>query len=240
MSRFRPSLLLCAFSFLTLATTARADVVIDSFNNVGAPNPWAVTLSAPGSTTVTETGLAGVVGGVRATAITATMATSTDHVAVQVVPSPSSIFDYSSDSAADGKVSLLYNGGVGGMNADLVQGINNAITIRFLNYDFPGSTPLPVTLTVSDGTTTKTVAENYSQLSPPAGLLAFNFSDPGFSGIDFTAVKSLKFEFDPVEAADFRLNFISATSVPEPSPALLGLVALAGSFAVKRIRGRKS
>lgn len=219
-----------------LAGPAKADIVIDEFTAIGT-NPgvtWPLTHNSGTPVTLTNTettfGPGGPLGGSRVTVLTKMTATNADPIDANVLTTPGA-FDYSSATAADGSVRLTYDGNGSGLG-NLTAGGNVSIVLKFLNYDHPGSQALPVTLTASDGTNTVSVVKNLNAAAPPDQLLGWGFNE--FGAVNFAAIRSLSFSFDPVTSSDFRLDYIRA--VPEPSPALLGLLGISFAFAARKLR----
>jgi hypothetical protein len=202
-----------------------AGVIIDSFDSIAAPNPWPVELNDEGIQTVFESGLS-VLGGTRQTHIEvfAVGIPGVDFVSVNIAAG-AGLFDYNSTVEADGSVSLLYNAGGAGLNANLQSQFG--IAIEFTEFDFAGQVPMPVSITISDGTSEATHTLSLTPFGPHT--LTFTFADfANFGQIDLASVQSVLVEFHPAIGVDFRIAQIM-TVVPAPGAfALLGLAGLIG------------
>lgn len=218
-----------------------AAIVIDTFDDVDAPNPWPVTRTTVGSTVTTESPLpiANTIGGERVTTTTGDSfgIPGLDTVTTTIVPFPPSLLDYASSAGADGSLNLFYNagGGPGGLNANFSS--ETGITMDFLLFDHAGGVDMPVTVTISDGTNLATLT---NLLTAPGAQTSF-FGFAGFAGIgavDLSSIDSLNFFFDAQLAHDFRLDFLGTTTgVPEPASLLVwGMAGVVGLIIHRRRR----
>lgn len=210
------------------AFTASADagVMIDNFTTVASPSPWPVNLTAEGNQTVTESGL-NTLGGWRETFISATNIglPGVDFVDVNI-ETGTGLFGYASSSTSEGFVSLLYDAGGAGLNADFAQ--KAAIQMNFEFFDFANSNPLPITAILSDGV--NSASHTVSLTSEGAQSAMFTISDfADIALLDLASIHSIKFELDPAVSADFQISSIM-TVLPAPGAfALLGLAGLCGT-----------
>ncbi len=219
---------------LAFCGTANASVVIDSFDHVGAPDPWPVTVDQAGaSATVLETGLATVLGGVRTTTlgVQALGTARLDKVEVGVY-SPPGILSYASSILADGKLDLLYDNGPGGLNVDLSS--YAWIEIDLLAFDLASGNPMPVTITLADGASSSSLTQSVSTAGRQ--LVIFPFASFTKTGpFDFSSIDEIDVSFDPEFGADFRVGEIRSV-VPEP--ATLGLLAVGAALTTLRTKRR--
>jgi hypothetical protein len=209
----------------SISTAASAAfIVIDDFTMVGAPNPWPVTLNAPGVQVVNED-VANVLGGHRRSSITAIALAmpGLDFVQVQAFP-PGGLFDYVTSAGMHGMVELAYDG-AGAMSADFTG--QSGIMIDFALFDFANGVVMPVTVIIGDGSNTANLTVHLTTAGPQVAM--FDFAS--FSGIGTVAlsdIRSISVLFEPGEATDFRITQIF-TVVPGPgSLALLGVAGLMG------------
>ena len=206
------------------ATASAGIVVIDDFSTVDAA--WPASLSAPGSVSVDETGLA-TLGGTRSTTLEATSVGVPGIDFVQAaIAAGAGLLDYNSTVDTDGHLTLLYDGG-GALNADF--SALNSIALAFTMFDHAGGAPLDVTIELSDGVNSAT--HTLSLVSPGAQALSFSFGDfAGIGALNLGSVQSIEIDIDPAIGADFRITEIMAV----PAPAGLALLSIA--FAAPRRR----
>lgn len=217
-----------------VAGSASADIIIDDFSSVGNPTPWPVLISTISSVDVLETGLSNVVGGTRYSTIRATYLEELglDFVQAAIVPNFGMILDYSSTSGAIGDWNLRYDANGSGLHADFTT--IDDIVLDFGRFDFANSAPLPVLVTLFDGSNYATLSR--SLVAPGPQGLHFEFAD--FSGIgllDLGQIQGVGVFLDPGLAADFRLSSITGV----PAPGSLALLAF-GSLAVAGGRRRRN
>lgn len=209
----------------SMGTWAQAAIVIDSFSAIDTDfTPWPVMQTTVGSVNVHETGVAGVLGGVRDTTTTLESVTiaGVDFMRTAIVPGAGVILDYAASAGADGELALLYNGD-GSLHADFSSELS--IDMSFTEFDFAFGAPLPVTITLSDGTNSATLSKSLNASGP--GNLSFAINDfSGIGGVDLTDVTSVTVALDPGVAADYRLTAITTTTIP--SPGALALLAMSG------------
>lgn len=218
---------------LAVATSARADAVIDDFQTfqsiVGGPGGGAF---GPVSTTV---GGAGILGGSR------TMNLSGNATAGQTVELKSGLgfLFYGTGPTSNGLGNLLYNGGGAGLGGLLAMTQAIDVTLVSLNH---GSAQTTISITIKDGSISRTVsvALNASTLAPQT--LTFDFTG---LGLDFNNIVSLLLSLDSTTSngADVLLQNLIArmTPVPEPtSVATWTVLSLGGVWYVRRVRRGRS
>jgi hypothetical protein len=211
---------------LPVSTSHASVIVIDDFSD--APGAWPISLFAPGTTSLTEAGLTGVLGGVRETTVSMTSAANPGLDFLQATIAPAlGLFDYNSSAGTDGSVSFLYDAGGAGLSAFFANQLG--IEIGFTLFDHAGGVPLPVTIVLTDGMNTATLTQS---LTAPGGqTLQFLFADfANIGALGLAYVQSVEVILDAAIGADFRVSQIS-TIVPAPgSIALLALAAFVGRF----------
>jgi hypothetical protein len=222
---FAGLMLVCAAAGAAiLAAPAAAGVIlIDGFNDIGAPGTWPVALSAPGTVTVTEGGVS-TLGGYRETTIEAQSVAipGIDSIQVTIAPGPA-LFDFNSSAGAAGRVTLAYDGG-GSMSADFSQQLG--IQIDFALFDLANGAPLPVVIQLSDGTNTATLTQSLT--SAGAQSLIFSFAQfAGIGSVNLGAIAMVSVDFDAGVGADFRLSQIVTVVPGHGAAALLGIACLA-------------
>jgi len=213
--------------------TASADVIIDNFSSVGDPTPWPVLISTISSVDVLETGLTNVIGGSRHSTVRATFLEEPglDFVQAAIVPNFGMILDYSSTSGAIGDWRLRYDADGAGLNADFT--LIDDIILDFGRFDFANGQPLPVLVTLFDGSNFATLSRSLTGPGPQG--LHFEFADfSGIGSLDLGHVQSVGVFLDPGLAADFRLSSITGV----PTPGSLALLAF-GSLAIAGGRRRR-
>lgn len=194
----------CVCALLAMATFAAAggaaaQTLIDDFSAVGAStgDPPGVVRTTVGTTTVTDTGLAGVIGGARTLTVTATaIAGGSPQVRAGVIPL-SQVLTYSSTVLANGLVVLRYDANGVGLGADLSLGDG----IQFDAVADLSSLPYDVAVTLDDGM----VADTVIQSVVVGGLQTLQFPYSSFTGVDLTNVFSIEISFDPNLAGDLEV-----------------------------------
>lgn len=194
---------------------ACATVVIDPFDAnqslmlgvASSPGP-----SGPVSSTVFH---GSIVGGSRFASI---MSSAANPMLPQYGPVNMDVFagalNFSTGANAAATLMLKYNGNGAGLGSALAG--NPIIAVDFLTFESgaPGAT-VEVEVLVSDGTNSAMLSimldETDDSITPFS--LFFDFS---MSGVDFSNLEWLKIIFDSTNSADFLLDSIRATSVPEP------------------------
>ena len=232
ISGLRVRVLAACLAVLALAGAAQATVIDEFSGRVAADWPLVLTQQGTNVATPTETTLAGVLGGMRQSALTAQAmdVNGLDEVALTVFTGPPSVLDYSSSSGGTGSVYVKYGTAISG---GPLLGLNPValplVQINFLRYDFPSGQPLTLTLTPYQGTTAGTplIAQT---VGAGAQTVTFNLAGSGLTSLD-----GLQLGIDAPQAADFRIE--SITDVPEPVTLAL-LAAGAGLLALRRRRQR--
>lgn len=215
------------------ASSASAVIVIDDFSDIEEPSQWPVVLDTLGSTMVEETGLSGVAGGSRVSTITADafVDPGVDDVEVTVAASIGRL-DFASTAGAEGSLGLLYDSQGAGLNLDFSG--EEQIVLPFLLFDSANNAPMPVTVSVTDGSGT-TASLTRMLTTPGAQFVIFEF-DQFTRGItfDFADVDAIEIEFDAAMATDFRVGAISTVI---PAPGALAVFGL-GLLGARRRRRR--
>ncbi len=184
---------------LLAAAPAAAQTVIDDFSAVGAQtaDPPGVMRNTVGTTTVTDAGLGGVIGGARTLTLTATAIAGGAPQVRSGVNAIAQVLNYSSTVLADGLVTLRYDADGIGLAADLSAGEG----VQFTVVADASSVPYDVDVTLSDGVATETV----TQTVLVAGVQMLQFAYASFPGVDLTAIDSIAITFDPNLAGDLEV-----------------------------------
>ena len=183
------------------ADGARAQTVIDDFSSVGAntEEPPGVVRTTIGGTTVTDVGLANVIGGSRTLTVAATaVGGGSPEVRGGVMPF-AQVLTYSSSVLADGLVTLLYDANGVGLGVDLStgDGIQLEVTADL------SALPYDVTVTISDGVLT----DSSTQVVPVGGQQQVQFFyNVAFPTVDLSNVFSIEVTFDPNLAGDLEVG----------------------------------
>jgi hypothetical protein len=229
MRGLQRSIATCAAVALTMAgRVVSAGTLIDDFSNANttllSPPPNAnVSVSAVGSTTVVDPGLAGVLGGVRTLTVYADALQNPglDMILAGVSPTPG-FLSYESTATGSGHAALLYDGGGAGLNANFLP----AVGIRVDIFDL-STPPFDVTITLAD-TNMNSAAFTRTVLTADTGDLHFPFQD--FPGVDLGSIFSVGIDIHPTEAgAEFKVDRIEAyrpVGAPLPLASPQGLLAL--------------
>ncbi|MBI4517895.1 MAG: hypothetical protein HY699_18980 [Deltaproteobacteria bacterium] len=224
---------------LTLAANgsaaAAAPLIIDDFssavNTILVANTN-VGVFVPGtSVTVTDSGLADVLGGTRELTVRVEHSPGfiigLDNVVVGVVPL-ASFLDYNSTAGADGQAVLRYDRGGLGLNV----GLTPAAGIRLVTIDADfAAVPCQIIVTLVD---TAGHSASLSRTVALAGITPeLNFPFTGFPGVDVRRISSIAVEIDPNRngAADLRLDRLETygsrpVAAPLVSPPMLAVLAL--------------
>jgi hypothetical protein len=209
---------------LFAAPQVRAEILIDDFTDVDAPDPWPQTIGTGMQTVVEGPGLVDVIDGWRSTTLAGTAdIPGVAELRVGVFPEAlEGMLDYAATAGYDGELTLLYDAGGDGLELDLTD--ENAVLVELIAYDAPDSTPMPITLTLTDDTGDMFSA-TVDATGPGTILIPFTDSPP----FSTAAVTSIELFFDAPTAADFRVDSIVAV----PEPAALALLAI-GPFLLRR------
>lgn len=218
---------LCAIALAAgaslMATTAKADTVIDSFNVPAA----GTVLSTNGSASQVTGGLAvgDTIGGVRSVSIDATAGGGDDPIlSVRVNRSGAKgAATLNSDDGISGNFTFNY-GTAGDLAANMIG--SDKFWIKFLKAD-AGAT-MKMKLTDLDSSATVTMLE---PSGPHTTVIPFS----SFSGIDFSHVSAIELKIQGGDSYDARID--SITAVPAPAAVWAG-VSLLGGLAARRFRRR--
>lgn len=219
---------------LTLAvwfsTTSVRAVVIDDFSTANTPALLQINGGSGGPATDNDdSGLAGVVGGVREVTLTRTSGTAGDIRAevtggemrfqtLNVIDSANFLLVYDAVTGV----------GVGDVAADLTAGGTNAFGVAF-SAASGGTTP--VTINVFDGTNSGAATVNY--LGGP-GTLVIPYSNVGFAGVNFASINTVSLQVTGVFDGDYFISLFESQitgdpqAVPEPSTIVLAAISLLG------------
>lgn len=216
---------------LTIAAAtsiASADFVIDDFSDVQEPSQWPVVRNTLGTTNITESGLIGVLGGVRESSITADFLSTPglDNATVTAAPTPAGVLDFASTSGAEGSLGLRYDGN-GSLTADLSSEIS--INLEFLFFDLANTDPLTIEVTITDGGGDSRSGSATLIVDGPQTVSLFiaAFVENGLGTTELTDIRSIDFDFDGALATDFRIDYIVTVPTPAVLPALgFGLLAM--------------
>jgi cysteine-rich repeat protein len=184
---------------LAWGTPLQAQTVIDDFSDAGANtvSPPGQSRSTVGSTTVTDAGLTGVIGGSRTLTVSASsVGGGLPEVRAGVMPM-AQVLDYSSTVLVNGAVSLLYDNNGVGLAADVSSGDG----IQFNVIADVSSLPYTVTLTLDDGVNSQSSAQNIVV----SGLQPVQFLYTAFPMVDLSSLFSIEISFDPNLAGDLEV-----------------------------------
>lgn len=190
------------------AAPAAAQTVIDDFSTVGAAtgDPPGVLLTTVGTTTVTDTGLTGVIGGARTLTLTATSIAGGAPQVRSGVNALAQVLNYSSTVLANGFVTLRYDADGAGLAADLSSGDG----VQFIVVADASSVPYDVAVTLSDGVTSFTETQTVFV----SGLQILQFPYAAFPGVDLASIDSIELTFDPNLAGDLEVATIQTYGEP--------------------------
>ena len=215
------------------AAEAAITVVIDDFSSAGPVFPYVRTTVTPGAASgFLETGLTGVIGGNRVSALGLVAADlpGLDSTSLSVAPS-FGLLDFSSTSGAIGRPLFYYGDFAGFLPAiNLTVPDGSVAEFEFLSYDLPGGQPLLVNLELANGP----VFESKFAALTTAGPSTLAFDLDVFSPSIRSNVTGISIRYFAPKAADFRLDTITVV-VPEPS-AVVALLAPAVRAMVRRRR----
>ncbi len=207
------------FTFVAALPAGAVEVVIDDFIDGAstASPPSIVNSTAMSSMTATDSGLNGVIGGVRKLTVEAqSIVISPDDNVTAGVNIIDSFLDYSSTVGGDGKVELLYDRNGFGLSA--VFSHAKGIRLNFFCADLSSvEDPMMnvvgynVTVTLTDSAL-HTVSVMQTTTIVPDVTLDFFFSD--FSGVDLGSIFSVKIAVDPQQAGDLRFGPIRTFGTP--------------------------
>jgi hypothetical protein len=190
-------------------------LTIDTFDAANTTKlPPGIIQNTVGSTAVTDTGLSGVIGGVRELTVTATsLLLPSDNVTAGAAVL-GDFFDYHSTLTATGEVALHYDRNGLGLNVS-VGGFDH-FQLTVIDAD-PASVPYDATVTVADnggGSASSTQTITTSGAATIAWPLA------NFSGVDLNDVRSITLLIAPNYAADMRMDLFQVVRPPVGAPLL--------------------
>ena len=205
-----------------LASAAPADIVIDDFVNFDAGLWPLVANSGVPSASNFQSGLTGVVGGIREAS--AEWTSGTNDVTASM---SAGTYSLAAGGATDGQGRLTYRDGSGGLNADLTLGED--IVVNVASGDL-GSTAITVLLQDNLG-----ASASSTQIVGALGELSFPLTDFGV-GLNLSEIDFVEVTIDPFAGTQISLDSITANLIPEPtSLVLLGLVGLWLPFRRRRV-----
>ena len=198
-------------------------LTIDTFDDANATRlPPGSNQNTVGSTVVTDTGLSGVIGGVRELTVTAIdlLLPPADNVTAGAAVL-GDYFDYHSTLTAKGEATLLYDRN--GLGLDLsVYGFDH-FQLTVIDAD-PASVPYDATVTVVDN---GAGSASSTQTITTSGPVTISWPMTDFSGVDLKAVRSITLVIAPNYAADMRMDLFQAVRPPVGAPLLSPAMMLA-------------
>lgn len=213
-------------------STASAAVVIDDFsdavNAVGglAPPTGGVSLtSAPASTSTSETGLSGVIGGSRDGAFNLTGTGAASNLTAFVA---GGVFSTALNATATGDYSLTYDASGAGLGADFTLASGIEVVISALDSAAAGGAGTSFTIDLVDGDAS-THSQTITTTTEGAQTLFFGFgafSDAG--NLDVSNIFSITFSFTPNQAGDVDVELLQTRDQIIPEPASLAVWSLMG------------
>ena len=218
-----------ALAFAGMSLAARADVILDTFNDRSSIWPLDTTVTDPTSVTTVPDSASHVPGGQRMVGIgTSNMDfDGIDDATANIYYSLTySFLDYRSSVGAAATVELGY-----GQSTPLNISGGNAIQIAFMAYDLPQSGQLQVKATVTQGANTPI---QFTKSVTSGGAQTFNLPLTGYS---YGKVDSVVLDFIAPKGTDYRIDSIT---VAVPEPAALGLLGLGLPLLMLRRRRRIS
>lgn len=212
---------------------ARADIVIDNFNQGGAS---IVVNNSSTQATDTDTGLAttNTIGGERYAVLNWQAGTSDTTLNINQSGELIEKCGFGSQPANDGWFEVIY-GNSSDLNADLTQGgTNNTFGILFLFSDIAGTTTVSVT---TSGLGTSTLSRSNPMGGDMSTWVWFDYA--AFSaGADFANVDKISVRSDGVAGADTIFDMFGTSVVPEP--ASFALFGMAGLVILRMRRNKKT
>jgi len=238
------TLLLLAGSVVGSSPLRAAEGIIDSFQNaVNTQFPPGVIQPTVGTTSATDTGVAGVIGGVRTLTVEAT---EIDIPSIDDVRAGAgflgAFFEYRSTLGADGRATLLYDAGGAGLNAHFMS--NQRLEVHVLDAD-TAATPYDVTITLVD-TAARTTSVTRTVTAAGPQVVLFPLLE--FGAVNVTAIRSISLNVDPSKAGDVRFRLFRIFTPPAAVPmlsakacaALVATLLVIGVWAVRRARAAVS
>ena len=145
------------------------------------------------------------------------------------------IISYSSSNSGDSSLRLTYDAGAPTVDLSGEAGV----MFDVITFDFANGVPLPITVTLDDGTNTAFINASASAATPPGIPFEMEFADfTNIGSVDLSAVQSIDFFFDAQVAHDFDIDSIRTFQIPEPTSiaiwAVLGMLSVAGAIRLRR------
>ncbi len=192
-----------------LAGPVSAQLIIDDFSDAtNTGDPPGVVRTTVGSSSATDLGTSGVVGGSRVLTVEATAAGgASPEVAAGVIPS-FNLLSYSSSLAADGLASLYYDANGAGLNLDLSLGDGIELSLTTDS----AAVPYTVSLTLSDGI----IIETDVQAGTMTGTTFIVFDYADFPTVDLSAIDNIEVVIDPSAAGDLETGGAGIVTFGEP------------------------
>ena len=232
----RTRILMVAIAVATSTAAAAIETTIDGFTDAGAQTLFVtntnILQNAVGSTTKTDVGLTGVLGGSRQATVAATAlaAPVLDFIVAGVVLPPVPFLEYNSTADGDGSVTLRYDAASSGLNANLEAAEGIRLTILEADLAAVALPGLDVSITLTDGfATTVTVTQTVTLPVMAMAPLDLDFPFASFAGIDPASLQIIQVIIEPQVAGDVRLGPIrtyGTPATPAPAPALSAVAAL--------------
>jgi len=222
---------------LCLSAHAAADIVIDDFTSVGAPNPWPAGQSAPGNNLITEVSLANVLGNVRQTTVFGqSFESGGDLVTVSIAAGRLS---YASSGGADGAMGLFYTGFPAGLGLNMTNELG--VQLDFAAFGFVGrgdgeGGSANVTVDIFDGSQNANMSQMIGGFGPQS--MVFNLTEfSNVGSLDLSHINRITVSIDPLGSdVDFELDRIFTITIP--SPGAIAALAVAGLLSSRRRRQR--
>jgi hypothetical protein len=225
--------------FLIDNYSSTGNVIASGYNNTSSnywnigPNGWYFSPAQAGQpVTVSESGLAGVLGGTRFTTAQFTTASLGNSIGLDINAGG---FEFLSTGAGSvyGWIKTLYNAGGAGLNANF--SAETAIRTIFDPDHLAFGKDSIMKITLSDADSSFTVEKRWRSpqdyVSQP-GVQTVDFLFSSFSGIDFNSIKSVEVFYEGDFSND--LAFHSVSTVPIPAAAWLLCTGIVGLVALKR------
>lgn len=223
--------LLACVGMTLLAAPAPADVVIDDFTTTTNFNPPPVvgtSLRMAGSPAlVTPDVGTNIWGGTRTVTFGAVSGGPADFISGLIA---GNFFNYSSTLGANSNLKLDYSNGVPSNWTGF-----SALEISIMGFDFGNGNPLPVAVTIGDGSSGTANASLNA-----AGNFNLVFPLASFVGADLTNIKNVSLDFAANEGHDFKVGpiVLKGGVIPEPMSMLVwttvGLVGCAFGWRFRR------
>jgi hypothetical protein len=239
----RPALTVTSLVALATASAARADVVIDSFQDRQAGFPLSIHANPDG----TSSGILGgtraynhVIGG-RGISLSIIGASDSDSATVDIEGNSAATFlGYTATSGATASISLEYGTiqdlhdplGVQASPMELaVAPTSTFLRLTFSTYNHANGQDMEVSALLEFGLSPDSVSDSVSETLSASGPQFLDFPLPATSG---NALNSVTFELNAPPGTEFELSSVSLITVPEPGTILLLIPAL-----VSRMKSHK-